>query len=351
MASSRSLKIIDLTSIHGNIVTKIPSFWSRQAGESAYFRRPPNKRNMKLSLIPGVLMLATTVAICAEETAKPAAKKPDAAKKPAATATTKPVEASKAAEKPAAEEAAAPAAPALAPELVKKNTSYGFGFQNGRQFASQVGRYGIGLSDIETAEFMKGFIAAMSEKAPEVPEADIQAAMQALGTQLEAREKELATKNAAAGKDFLAENGKRKEVTTTKSGLQYEVLAKGSDKKYVPGKEGEEEGKQFMVNYRGTLIDGAEFDKSPEGKPVPMTLNVVPGFKEALTTMPIGAKWKLFIPAALGYGEQRRSEKLGPNSTLIFELELLSIEDAPASPQGGGFPIPAPGGEQGAGDQ
>ncbi len=313
---------------------------------------------MKLSLIPGVLMLATTVAICAEETAKPAAKKPEEAKKPAATATTKPVEASKAGEKPAADKAAdkaaepaAPAAPSLAPEVVKKNTSYGFGFQNGRQFASQVGRYGIGLSDIETAEFMKGFVAAMSEKPPEVAEADIQAAMQALGTQLEAREKELATKNAAAGKDFLAENGKRKGVTTTKSGLQYEVLAKGSDKKYVPGKEGEEEGKQFMVNYRGTLIDGAEFDKSPEGKPVPMTLSVVPGFKEALTTMPIGAKWKLFIPAALGYGEQRRSEKLGPNSTLIFELELVSIEDAPAAPQGGGFPIPIPGGEEGAGDQ
>ena len=235
--------------------------------------------------------------------------------------------------------------------MVKKNSSYGFGFQNGRQFASQVGRYGIGLSDIEAAEFMKGFVAAMSEKTPEVAEADIQAAMQALGAQLEAREKELATKNAAAGKDFLAENGKRKEVITTKSGLQYEVLAKGSDKKYVAGKDGENESKQFMVNYRGTLIDGAEFDKSPEGKPVPMTLSVVPGFKEALTTMPIGAKWKLFIPAALGYGEQRRSEKLGPSSTLIFELELVSIEDAPASPQGGGFPMPIPGGEEGAGDQ
>jgi SAM-dependent methyltransferase len=77
-----------------------------------------------------------------------------------------------------------------------------------------------------------------------------------------ASKKELAAKNLAAGAAFLVENGKRKEVTTTKSGLQYEVLAKGGDKKYVPAKEGEEDNKQFLVNYRGTLIDGTEFDSS-----------------------------------------------------------------------------------------
>ena len=147
----------------------------------------------------------------------------------------------------------------------------------------------------------------------------------------------------------MEENGKRKEVVTTKSGLQYEVIAPGGDKKYVApapklDKDGKPEeaqdNKQFMVNYRGTLINGTEFDKSPEGQTVPMTLQVVPGFKEALTTMPIGAKWKLFIPAALAYGEQRRSAELGPNSTLIFDLELVSIDDAPAAPAGGGFPMP-----------
>ena len=271
---------------------------------------------MKLLPFTGTLMLATTLLISAEE----AAKKADA---------------------PAAAESAAPAAPAVSPETMKKNSSYGFGFQNGRQFAQQVGRFGIGSADIDNAEFVRGFAAAMAGKELEVSEKDIQAAMMALQSTMEKREKDLAAKNLEAGKKFLEENGKRKEVTTTKSGLQYEVLAKGGDKKYEAPKDGKEDSKQFLVNYRGTLIDGTEFDKSPEGQPVPMTLQVIPGFKEAITTMPVGAKWKLFIPAALAYGEQRGSAQLGPNSTLIFELELVGIEDAPQQPSG--FPMPAPG--------
>jgi len=100
-----------------------------------------------------------------------------------------------------------------------------------------------------------------------------------------------------------------------------------------------------MVNYKGTLIDGTEFDASPEGSPVPMTLQVVPGFKEAITTMPVGAKWKLFIPSELAYGAERRSAEIGPNTTLVFDLELVEIKDAPAAPEGGGFPVPVPQGE------
>ena len=83
--------------------------------------------------------------------------------------------------------------------------------------------------------------------------------------------------------------------------------------------------------------------------PVPMTLQVVEGFKEALTTMPVGAKWKLFLPSKLAYGEERRSADIGPNCTLIFELELVKIQDAPPAPEGGmPFPMPqggAPGGQ------
>ncbi|RYZ14619.1 MAG: FKBP-type peptidyl-prolyl cis-trans isomerase, partial [Myxococcaceae bacterium] len=167
-------------------------------------------------------------------------------------------------------------------------------------------------------------------------------AMEALGELLQGREKESAAKNLEAGKKFLEENGKRKEVTTTKSGLQYEVLAKGGEEKYVAPKEGEEDNKQFLVNYKGSLIDGTEFDASPAGETVPMTLGVIDGFKEALTTMPVGAKWKLFIPSELAYGEQRQGADIAPNSVLIFELELVKIEDAPAAPAGG-FPVPIPG--------
>lgn len=281
----------------------------------------PYTITMRYFTIPSALLLATTVVLNAQEAATPAAQVAPA---------------------PAVE--AAPAAPAMSPEQMKKNCSYGFGFQNGRQFAQQVGRFGISSSDIESSEFLKGFMTALAGKNPEVDEKDIQAAMVGLQAMMEVREKEQSAKNLAAGTAFLAENGKRKEVTTTKSGLQYEVLAKGGDKKYVPAKEGEEDNKQFLVNYRGTLIDGTEFDKSQEGQPVAMTLQVIPGFKEAITSMPVGAKWKLFIPAALAYGEERASGEMGPNSTLIFELELVGIQDAPP-PAPGGFPMPLPQGE------
>src|ERR1019366_4817968 len=106
----------------------------------------------------------------------------------------------------------------------------------------------------------------------------------------------------------------RPGVITTKSGLQYEVITKGGDKKYEAPKDAKdakdakpEDNKQFMVNYKGTLMDGTQFDASPAGQPVPMTLQVIEGFKEALTNMPIGAKWKLFIPGNLAYGPDRRS--------------------------------------------
>ena len=136
-------------------------------------------------------------------------------------------------------------------------------------------------------------------------------------------------------------------MVTTASGLQYQVLAKGGDQKYVEPKEGEPE-KQFLVNYKGTVIDGTEFDASPPGQPVPMTLQVIPGWVEALKMMPVGAKWKLFIPSALAYGESRRSSVITPNSVLIFELELVDIQDAPENPHGGlPFPIPGAGGGEG----
>ena len=185
---------------------------------------------------------------------------------------------------------------------------------------------------------------ALKSSKPSLDEARLQAAMEGLGAMLQEREKKLAEENLAAGNKFLETNGKREGVTTTKSGLQYEVINKGGDKKYEAPKDGKEDNKQFMVNYKGTLIDGKEFDASPAGEPVPMTLQVVEGFKEALTTMPIGSKWKLFLPAKLAYGEQRRSADIGPNSTLIFELELVSIEDAP--PQEG-MPFQMPQGGQG----
>ena len=232
--------------------------------------------------------------------------------------------------KPAAKAEKATTAAAEAPAKVNDtDASYALGFRTGGTFGQQFGRFGITAEDLKQDAFIKGFMDALKSGKASIDEARLQSAMEALGTMLQDREKKLAEENLAAGNKFLETNGKREGVITTKSGLQYEVINKGGDKKYEAPKDGKEDNKQFMVNYKGSLITGKEFDASPEGQPVPMTLEVVEGFKEALTTMPIGSKWKLFLPAKLAYAEQRRSADIGPNSTLIFELELVSIEDAP----------------------
>lgn len=238
-------------------------------------------------------------------------------------------------------EETAPAAPAKPDAAaVKSDSSYALGFRTGGTFAQQFGRFGVTAEDLQQDQFLKGFMDALKGAEPSVDEEKLQAAMQALGDTLQAREKKTADDNLAAGAKFLEENGKRGGVVTTPSGLQYEVIEKGGSEKYTVPKEGEQDNKQFLVNYKGTLINGKQFDASPAGQPVPMTLQVVEGFREALTTMPVGAKWKLYLPAKLAYGEERRSADIGPNSALIFELELVKIEDAPAAPQGLPFPMP-----------
>lgn len=274
-------------------------------------------------LIPGTLALGLIASAYAKDAA------------PASPAA--PEEASKSAEAAKAEEAPKPA---VDPAAIKKDSSYFLGFSSGKQFAG----HGLTANDLDTETFVKGLLSAFDTKT-QVDEEKFKSTMQALGDVLQEREKAKAATNLEAGKKFLEENGKRDGVTTTKSGLQYEVLTKGGEEKYVAPKEGEESNKQFLVNYKGSLIDGTQFDASPEGQPVPMTLGVIEGFKEALTTMPVGAKWKLFIPSELAYGEQRQGPDIAPNSVLVFELELVKIQDAPAAPTGG-FPVPIPGHDQ-----
>lgn len=287
-------------------------------------------------LIPSALLLGLIATASAEKTAPDA----EAGKSEAAT--------------PAIE---VPAKPKMDPAVMKADSSYALGFRTGGGFMQQFGQFGVSMEDIDQENFVKGMMAAIKGGKPELEEAKLQAAMEALGGMLQEREKTKAEENLAAGEKFLAENGKREGVITTASGLQYEVLAKGGEEKYVApapakdAKEGDdpapEDNKEFLVNYKGTLISGKEFDASPAGKPVPMTLQVVPGFQEALKTMPVGAKWKLFIPSKLAYGDKRRSADIAPNSALIFELELVKIQDAPAQPGGMPFPMPGQGGPEG----
>lgn len=127
--------------------------------------------------------------------------------------------------------------------------------------------------------------------------------------------------NIEAGVAFLAENGKRQGVVTTASGLQYEILKKGSGAKPVASNV-------VKTHYHGTFLDGSVFDSSVKrGEPVSFPLNrVIPGWTEVLQLMPTGSKWKVWIPYQLGYGEQGSPPTIPPYSTLVFEIELLEIE-------------------------
>jgi FKBP-type peptidyl-prolyl cis-trans isomerase FklB len=124
-----------------------------------------------------------------------------------------------------------------------------------------------------------------------------------------------------AGIAFLEENKNREEITTTESGLQYEILEEGSGP--IP-----KEDDTVVVHYHGTTIDGTVFDSSVErGEPVNFPVNgVIVGWQEALQLMPVGSKWKIYIPSELAYGERGAGRDIGPNETLIFEVELISIE-------------------------
>jgi FKBP-type peptidyl-prolyl cis-trans isomerase len=135
---------------------------------------------------------------------------------------------------------------------------------------------------------------------------------------------EQATKAGAEGEKFLAENGKKEGVKTTASGLQYEVLTEGKG-----GKPTAED--RVTVHYKGTLINGEEFDSSySRGQPVTFPLaNVIPGWTEGVQLMTPGSKYKFVIPAALAYGERGAGVKIGPNETLVFEVELISVEKGP----------------------
>ncbi len=128
--------------------------------------------------------------------------------------------------------------------------------------------------------------------------------------------------NKAKGEKFLAENAKKDGVTTTASGLQYEVLKMGDGAKPVATDT-------VTVNYRGTRLDGTEFDSSyKRNKPISFPLNgVIKGWTEGVQLMPVGSKFKFYIPSNLAYGEHGAGALIAPNSTLIFEVELLAIGD------------------------
>ncbi len=192
--------------------------------------------------------------------------------------------------------------------------------------------YSIGLNigfnlkkqnvSINPDTFVLGLKDALAGK-PQMTDEQVKETMTAFEKEMIDKQKAAGVKNGADGEKFLAENKKKEGVKTTASGLQYKVVKEGT------GAQPKEKD-TVMANYRGTLIDGTEFDSSyTRGQPATFPVSgVIKGWTEALQMMKVGSKYQLFIPANLAYGERAMGPDIGPNSTLIFEVELLDVKPA-----------------------
>jgi FKBP-type peptidyl-prolyl cis-trans isomerase FklB len=209
-----------------------------------------------------------------------------------------------------------------------KDVAYNAGLQIGQQITGRIIEginnqlfAGDSTQALNQDNFIAGFVSALKKKpgmvTPEEASAYVQTHADAIKAKaLEAKYGE----NKAAGEKFLAENAKKEGVKTTESGLQYKVIKEG--KGAIPT-----ETSTVKVHYKGTLVDGTEFDSSyNRNEPTSFRANqVIKGWTEALTMMPVGSKWELYIPQELAYGA-RETGDIKPFSTLIFEVELLEIE-------------------------
>ncbi len=187
----------------------------------------------------------------------------------------------------------------------------------GRDMAANLQKQGI---EIEAQAFVQGMQEAMSGKPSVLSQAEVQQAMMALQQEVSQKQQSKASGNKKAGEDFLAQNKNKEGVKTLPSGLQYQVLEPGKGKS--PSKTD-----KVTTHYHGTLIDGTVFDSSYErGQPATFPVNgVIAGWTEALQLMQEGAKWRLFIPSNLAYGSRGAGSDIGPDSTLIFDVELISV--------------------------
>ena len=195
-----------------------------------------------------------------------------------------------------------------------EKASYGIGLQMGEQLKSNPFE-GLNLNSV--FEGMKDAYAGSAFQV-EIPE--IQAAFEKINEEIQARREEESQVLSAEGISFLEENAKRPEITVTESGLQYEVLATGEGEK--PTAES-----TVRVDYHGTLVNGTVFDSSYErGQPAEFPVGgVIKGWTEALQMMPVGTKWRIYVPHELAYGERGAGAAIAPFSTLVFDVELHEI--------------------------
>jgi FKBP-type peptidyl-prolyl cis-trans isomerase FkpA len=210
-------------------------------------------------------------------------------------------------------------------ETLKQKGSYIMGYQQGQNLKMREFD-----TEIELDAFIQGIKDGLKSES-KIEEKDMEAIFreffQGVRERLEGKRKVMGEKNKVEGEQWLNENAKKEGITVTESGLQYQVLTEGTGPKPNPTDT-------VTVNYVGTLIDGKEFDSSyNRGEPTSFPLNrVIAGWTEGLQLMSKGAKYKFFIPSNLGYGERGQGAAIGPNSVLIFEVELLDFQPSKTPP-------------------
>jgi len=238
------------------------------------------------------------------------------------TSTTKPATAAKPATSTTTTKPRPTAAPATSQPLVlktdKEKLSYAIGMNIGQSMKKD-------SLDIDPAILSRAIKDAVTGSKPAMTEEEARTIVTAFRTEMVKKQQAEAQKagevNKQAGDKFLAENKTKDGVVTLPSGLQYKVIKQGDGPKPTASDT-------VVTNYRGTLIDGKEFDSSyKRGQPATFPVGqVIKGWTEALQLMPVGSKWQLYIPSNLAYGDKSPGGDIGPNSTLIFDIELLSIE-------------------------
>jgi FKBP-type peptidyl-prolyl cis-trans isomerase FklB len=197
-------------------------------------------------------------------------------------------------------------------KTTKDSASYALGYRIAQSLKGQ------GLQDVNTELFKKGMMAGFTT-ATEIPDSLLDICIKNYQDKMS---QEKIAINRAAGKAFLEENAKKPGVVKMTNGMQYLVLTPGKDTVHPTLKS------KVKCHYHGTLIDGTVFDSSVQrGEPISFPLNgVIKGWQDAVQLMTVGAKWRLFIPSELAYGERAAGPVIGPGSTLIFDVELLGIE-------------------------
>jgi FKBP-type peptidyl-prolyl cis-trans isomerase FklB len=210
----------------------------------------------------------------------------------------------------------------LALKTDKDKVSYAIGVNIGKNMRKDT-------VDIDPAIFSRGMKDALSGGKLLLTDDEMKVALTKLQTDLRAKQEQAMQKageiNKKAGDDFLAQNKTKEGVVALLDGLQYKILKEGTGPKPSATDS-------VVCNYRGTLLDGTEFDSSyKRGQPATFPVSgVIKGWTEAVQLMPVGSKWQLFVPADLAYGNRGAGQDIGPNATLIFEVELLSIQNKAA---------------------